>query len=467
MSGRSNPGSVPDLELGIVIPTLDEAEHLGALLDDLAGLPVCTEVVVVDGGSRDATLAVAASATSRIVCSPPGRARQMNRGGAETTAPWLLFLHADTRLPPATARALADFLEHPPEEEAAYFRFGVGADGIGWRLLERVQSLRERLTGLAYGDQGLLLSRRRWREMGGFPEIPVMEDVAAIRALRRTGGVRRLDAPLQSSPRRYLEEGVARTLVRNTCLISLYLGGVHPHRLARWYRPRRAPPLPPGPPTGRADRPPILMIFVKAPRPGEVKTRLARDVGAVRAAAIYRTMGRRIVDRLRGGPYRTIVHFSPPDALEEIQAWLGEEDLEFRSQVGGSLGARMAAAFDVGLREADQVCVVGTDSPDLTAATVRRAMEHLAAAGEVAGGDDRGAVAVVGPALDGGYYLLGLDRPTPSLFRDIPWGTAVVLGRTLRRAHELGIPVHTLEPLADVDQLADVPPALLREKTCV
>jgi rSAM/selenodomain-associated transferase 2/rSAM/selenodomain-associated transferase 1 len=476
---------VPDPELSVVIPALDEAEHLGRLLNDLAELPVRTEIVVVDGGSRDATTAVAASATPRIVRSSPGRARQMNRGALEASAQWLLFLHADTRLPPVSAVTLADFLRAPRGAEAAHFRFRLEAEGVGWRLLELIQGVRERLTGLAYGDQGLLVSRRRWEELGGFPEIPVMEDVEAVRRLRRFGGLRRLDAPLLTSPRRYREEGIPRALIRNACLISLYVAGTHPDRLAKWYRPRRitaeppaattgragsrsegnrvrAHPSPP-PPKGKLEPPATLMIFVKAPRPGEVKTRLAREFGDERAARIYRTMGRRIVDRLRRGHHRTIVHFTPPDALEEVREWLGGEGLEYRPQVGGSLGARMAAAFDHAFREAEKVCIVGTDSPDLTRETVELALAHLSGAREGADRDRSPTTAVLGPALDGGYYLLALNRPAPSLFRDIPWGTDAVLEQTLERARELDIHLHTLAPLADVDRPEDVPAGLLEE----
>jgi hypothetical protein len=110
---------------------------------------------------------------------------------------------------------------------------------LWWRTIEWGQRFRERLTGLAYGDQGLLLSRTRFDALGGIPDLPVMEDVEAVRRLRRSGGISRIEAPVVTSVRRYQEEGLVLGWLRNVALISLYQAGVSPRRLARWYRPRR------------------------------------------------------------------------------------------------------------------------------------------------------------------------------------------------------------------------------------
>jgi rSAM/selenodomain-associated transferase 2/rSAM/selenodomain-associated transferase 1 len=426
--------------LGVVIPTLDEEEALPRVLADLALLGVEREVVVSDGGSTDRTREVARSAGVRVVTAPRGRAAQMNAGAAALDAPWLLFLHADSRLPPPARGALADWLERPGPEEAAHFRFALDARGLRWRLVEGAQRARERLTGLAYGDQGLLVSRRRWEGMGGFRPLPLMEDVEAVRRLRRTGGVARLDAPLLTSARRYREEGFLRAPARNALLLALHLAGVPAERLARWYRPRQERGL-------RR----ILLVFAKAPRVGRVKTRLARDVGSEEAARIYREMGRAIVDRLRSGRYRLVVCHAPADGGAEVGDWLGREGLELRPQARGDLGDRMRFAFEEAFAEGDRVCIVGTDSPDLDRDRVVRAFERVEA--------EDGPDAVFGPALDGGYYLLALRRPAPALFREIPWSTSKVLARSLERAREAGLRHESLEPLRDVDRLEDLPAA--------
>jgi rSAM/selenodomain-associated transferase 2 len=236
--------------LGIVIPTLNEADALPGLLDDLAELGelaagerggppgLRVQTVVVDGGSSDHTRELARRAGTQVISSPPGRSIQMNAGAHALMTPWLLFLHADSRMPSGTRRALVAWLRSSAPDEAAYFSFRLDARGIGWRAIELGQRLRERLTGLAYGDQGLLLSRSRFTSLGGIPEIPLMEDVEVVRRLRRSGALKRIDAPLVTSARRYREDGPAFTLARNSALISLYVLGVSPDRLARWYRSR-------------------------------------------------------------------------------------------------------------------------------------------------------------------------------------------------------------------------------------
>lgn len=445
--------------LGVIIPTLNEEDALPHLLDDLSELDPSPRIVVVDGGSKDGTVKVARALGVRTLAAPPGRAIQMNVGAASLATPWLLFLHADSRIPPLTRATLQDWLSDPPSSEAGYFRFRLDTQGLGWSIIELGQRIRERLTGLAYGDQGLLLSRRRWDEMGGIPELPIMEDVAAIRHLRRAGGVSAIPAPILTSPRRYRALGVLPGIARNAFLISLFLAGVPAQRLARWYPSRNRDYLVPADKPAAAGRnpvprtgggtdgaPPLLLVFVKAPRAGQVKTRLAGALGHEGAAALYRRMGRQVVDQLRGGSYRIRICFDPPEGESEIVQWLGEEGLEFQPQGSGDLGDRMEQALHQALLEADRACVVGTDAPDLDAPRVTEAFQAL-----------KQADAVFGPARDGGYYLLGLRRPAPALFREIPWSTGKVLDRSLEEAQAAGLEVVTLPVLSDVDRPADLP----------
>jgi rSAM/selenodomain-associated transferase 2/rSAM/selenodomain-associated transferase 1 len=455
--------------LSVVVPTLDEAEHLPRLLHELEALGPDVEVLVVDGGSTDGTRALAHAGGATVLPSPPGRGRQLRAGGAAARAPWLLFLHADTHFPGAAARAVRSFTATASAERAAYFPFAVDAPSSGWRLLEAGQRLRERLTGLVYGDQGLLVSRRLYQEVGGHPPWPLMEDVAVVDRIRASGRLERLDVPLPTSPRRYRREGRLRALLRNTLLLSLFRMGVPPRRLVQWYGSGEdAPEEGPsggsgiGPRDGAGEREgaergsgrgAILLVFAKAPREGRVKTRLAAEVGDREATRIYRTLGRRVVEAVRGGAWRTRICFTPADAREELEAWLGGHRLEFRPQASGDLGRRMAFAFEDTFAEgAERVCVVGTDVDGLEQELVARAFAALEQHD-----------LVLGPALDGGYWLLGLDGPQPALFQGIRWSTPEVLEETLERARGLGLRVHLLPALRDVDHREDVPPGLLRE----
>ncbi len=158
----------------------------------------------------------------------------MNAGARAVKGEWLLFLHADCRLPPPARRALLEGVVDAPELEAAVFRFAIDLPA-GWkRFIELGQALRQALYGLPYGDQGLLVRRALFESVGGFPELPLLEDVALLRLLRRRVRVHTLPASVQTSGRRYRRDGVLRTWLRHTWIIMLYLAGVSPGRLARW-----------------------------------------------------------------------------------------------------------------------------------------------------------------------------------------------------------------------------------------
>jgi rSAM/selenodomain-associated transferase 1 len=270
------------------------------------------------------------------------------------------------------------------------------------------------------------------------PELPLMEDVELVRRLRAHGPLERLPARLETSPRRYESEGPWKAWIRNTLLIASYRLGVPPRLLARWY-PTRSVPAPEG--TSEA----TVVVFAKAPRPGTVKTRLAASVGDGAAVRLYEQMGRGVVERLRNGAWRLWVAYAPDDAECEMRSWLGD-GLVYRAQRGEDLGRRMEVALSSALEATGRACVVGTDVPDLDAALVEEALGSL----------DRHDLAL-GPAEDGGYYLIALRTAHPGLFRDVPWSTARVLDVTLQRAADLGLDVHLLPRRADVDTLEDVP----------
>lgn len=450
--------------VGVVIPTLNEEGPLERLLADLEALDVPLQVVVADGGSRDATRQVARRRAVRIVHGPCGRAHQMNAGArALPESPWLLFLHADTRLESGVADGLREWLDEAGDDEAGVFGFRLQGRRAAWRILEAGQRLRERTLGLPYGDQGLLVSRQTFGSVGGYPELPLMEDVAMVRRLK-AAGVRlgRIEGSARTSPRRYEREGAIRGVARNLTLLVGYGLGASPWRLARWYDPNPregegANPPQDGSETGDGPQDPAhrhLLVFAKAPRPGQVKTRLAAHLGAERAAALYRTLGARVVHRLKEGPYRTEIHYDPPDAGASVEAWLGSpSELDFRSQVEGSLGMRLEeglrSAFQRGARS---VAVVGTDIPGLTPRLVTDAFHHL-----------RSSDVVLGPAADGGYYLLAMSRLHSQLLEGIPWSTAHVLEATLEQAQRHGLSVSLLPELRDLDRPEDLDALALHE----
>jgi len=223
--------------LSVIVPTLDEAEALPAALA-AARQPGVTEIIVVDGGSRDGTLALARALADRVLETARGRARQMNAGAAVARGDVLLFLHADTRLPAgyaqAVARALAD-----PRVVGGRFDVRLDATGVAYRVVGRLISVRSRVTRVATGDQAIFVRRAVFARLGGYPAVPLMEDVALSRALKRAGRVACLGETVVTSARRWQRHGVARTVLLMWALRAAYYVGVSPARLARVYRDAR------------------------------------------------------------------------------------------------------------------------------------------------------------------------------------------------------------------------------------
>ena len=225
-------------KLTVIIPTLNEADRLSATLAGL-GRQDEVEIMVADGGSRDATRQVARQAGARIVSSRPGRALQMNRGAGEARGRFLVFLHADTHLPDGYLAEIETILTRPGVTAGA-FRFQIDAAGWGFRLVEICTNLRARLLSTPYGDQGLFLRARTLRRMGGYREIPIMEDFELVRRLARSGKVVISPMPASTSGRRWKRLGLVRTALLNWTIVLAYWCGVSPIRLAGWYRCRAA-----------------------------------------------------------------------------------------------------------------------------------------------------------------------------------------------------------------------------------
>ena len=220
--------------VSVIVPARNEEAALPATLAAAAaGAP--HEIIVVDGGSTDRTAEVARAHDALCLSAPPGRARQINAGAAVATGEFLLFLHADTLLPPDYPALVRSTLA-PPGVAGGAFAFAIAGEFPGRRLIERGTNLRARPGQLPYGDQGLFISRAMFDRVGGFPDQPIMEDYAWVRRLQRLGRVAIAPAAAVTSGRRWQRRGAVGTTLLNQLIVLGYRLGVSPARLARWYR---------------------------------------------------------------------------------------------------------------------------------------------------------------------------------------------------------------------------------------
>ena len=223
------------MHLSIIIPALNEADHIVAALAPLQPMRERgAEVILVDGGSRDATVALASSQVDRIIIGEPGRARQMNAGAAAASGDVLVFVHADSLLPDGGDRLIAGALAG---SQSIWGRFDIAITGrhfmlpvIGWFMNQR-----SRLTGIATGDQGLFVTRAAFEGIGGFPDQPLMEDIEICRRLKSSGPPACIRERMTTSGRRWERHGVWRTILLMWWLRLRYWLGASPESIHRAY----------------------------------------------------------------------------------------------------------------------------------------------------------------------------------------------------------------------------------------
>jgi rSAM/selenodomain-associated transferase 2 len=221
-------------QLSIIVPTLDEETEIADALDALAPLRRRgVEVIVADGGSRDRTVEIARPLADQLIAAPRGRAAQMNAGAKAVRGDTLMFLHADTRLPADADRLVA----YAMQGERVWGRFDVRITGrhLLLPLVAALMNIRSQITGIATGDQAIFVKRSAFNEIGGYPDVPLMEDIALSRRLKRVSRPICLSARVTTSGRRWDERGFIRTVALMWWLRLAYFCGAHPTALARRY----------------------------------------------------------------------------------------------------------------------------------------------------------------------------------------------------------------------------------------
>ncbi|CAN5547384.1 hypothetical protein BH23ACI1_BH23ACI1_22450 [soil metagenome] len=420
--------------VSIVIPVWRDVTVAGAAAESSGG--DAAEIIAAGSweDAGDVAQAGAQAGGMRWVFARRGRGQQMNAGAAAASGDWLLFLHADTRLP----RGWLDEIQAAGAHGCGAGCFRLGIDAKGWRprLWEHLVRLRVALGTLPYGDQAVFVRRDLFVSLGGFRDLPLMEDVEFVLRVRRATRLWKARRAVRTSGRRWEAEGWFRRSVKNLVLVSRYRLGTDVRRLARAY-------------TGR--RQGVAAMLARAPS-ATGKTRLGATGPELRRALLLDTW-----DAVRESGLDAALLFTPEEAAAECATLVpGPDRLPLLApQHGHDLGARMhAASADLFAAAYERVVLIGSDLPTLPPDRLREADSALR----------DGADVVLGPSDDGGYYLVGLRAPQPALFRDIQWGAPDVFTRTLARARSLGLRVATIGSWYDVDSAGDLD-RVAREQT--
>lgn len=419
--------------LSVVIPTLNEEAILSECISHICKTDPNVEIIIADGGSTDRTLKVAVEHGARVCCSEKGRGSQCNAGAALAYGDILIFLHADTKLPEEAISQLKKIFQ---DDSVLVGTFHISFDTQHWLLRLFCWLSRFDMGRFRFGDHCIVIRKSFFDTLGGFPNWRLFEDIELIRKARKKTRIYRFPMTVVTSARRLIQNGIIRQQVRNIYFTSLYLLGVSPEKLATMYEREK-----------KGLNGVYLIIFVRFPHPGKVKTRLATSIGNDKAARLYRLCTENVfkeTTKLSDNILRYIF-YTDKDDEDNVIKWAGPA-FHFMSQVEGDLGIRIEAAFNYVFRQgARKAVIVASDVPDLSAEIIENAISALI--------DND---IVIGPTNDGGYYLLGMNRLHSDLFRGVTWSTTKVYDETLSIVEYLGLKVHCLRALDDIDTEEDL-----------
>ncbi len=221
------------LNVSIIIPTLNEEKALDSTLRNLSVLKPC-QIIVADGGSVDKTLEVAQSYQALTISSPPGRATQMNSAAHKAKGDILLFLHADSVLKETAYQKMLVLLKDP-EIAGGAFSLAIDSAKRSLKIISYFATLRSRFLDLVYGDQGIFVRRVTFEKMAGYTDLPICEDLDLFLRLKKHGKAVILKESILTSPRRWLQEGVVFTTLRNVLFASFFVLGFSPKTFRKWY----------------------------------------------------------------------------------------------------------------------------------------------------------------------------------------------------------------------------------------
>ncbi len=415
------------MKYSFIIPTYNEELYIKKNIRLLKSFGNDIEIIIADGGSNDGTAKIAVEEKVKIIYCKTGRGIQLNKGAEAANGNILCFLHADTFLPKDTIKILNDFFE---DDENQICRFRLGFDVEHW-LLDRYTYFSKFDTVFTrFGDMFIAVRKNFFDELNGYPNWVTFEDVNFLKRASKKKKVVILNAKVVSSARAFMKYGLIKQQIFNGYLITKYLLGFRKFIEENKYYKRKS-----------NSNKVSLIVFVRYPQKGKVKTRLAATIGNSKATEIYKAAAENIINEIKTVPNcNKYIFYSIKEEKDLIKKWLGK-GFYYVHQEGNDLGERMRNAFRIVLGHgAEKVIILGTDIPEITSDTISNAITVL-----------ENSDTVIGPSNDGGYYLLGMKKFHPNLFENIEYSTSTVLKETINKIKSAQLKNSTLDILHDID----------------
>jgi len=411
----------------VIIPMFNEEHYIGKNIKSLRKIMPGAEIIAVDGGSSDETINICAKENVKVIKSKRGRGVQLSEGAKAASGNLLCFLHADTYLPDNALELLNDFFR---DDGNQICRFKLGFDFEYWLLNNYSKISEYDFVFTRFGDMCITVRKYFYFKAGGFPDWNFMEDVEFLRKASLESKVKVLQGSVISSARAYVKYGFIKKQIINGLMLTKYFLGFRKYIVQNEYYTQRVK-------NSRA----AIIIFARYTIEGKVKTRLAATLGSHYAKEFYKIITHSTiteVKRIRKS-YK-YVFYSDNKGKRQIKKWLGRRFF-YAPQEGGTLGEKMSNAFlKLFSHGARKAIIVGTDIPDLTNKIIEEAISRL----------DSYDI-VIGPAKDGGYYLLGMKKLHSNLFEGIEFSTPSVLQQTINMIEKLNLRYFLLPELHDID----------------
>lgn len=386
------------------------------------------EIIISDGGSSDKTVEIAKSENVKVINSKPGRGVQFVSGVNASKGDLLIFLHGDTIFPSDGFQVIEE--EFSKGIRAATFRMKFDEN----RLLYNLYGWFTRFDSLfsSFGDQGFVVNRELYTQVGGFPEWQIFEDVELFRKIRKKTRIKSLPAYVVTSARRFEKNGIIKQQILNFFMILGFYFGIDHLRLKEIY-------------AGKKSIKNAVVLFTRFPESGKVKTRLAKSIGEKNALDFYKVCCEHCFEETKKlGKTTKFAFITENKDISKSKDWLGD-DFRIEVQQGTDLGVKMQNAADKILRKFDRIVILGTDIPDISSDIIQQAFEKL-----------NEYDIVIGPSCDGGYYLIGMNKLHKMIFDDIEWSTERVLEQTITKIEKAGLTYALLPVLRDVDYFDDL-----------